>query len=246
MSGHSKWATTKHHKAAQDAKRSKMFQKFSKEIIVAATLGGPDPDSNPALKLAIAKAKAKSMPKANIEKAISKVAGGSKEAANYQSYLYSGTAYGGVNFVVSCLTDNFNRLSSNIKHYFNKHNGQLGKQGSVPYVFDQKGLIEFPNTVASEEEVMMSVLDAGAEDFKNEDGLFIITTEPSQFQKVKQELDETFKIENYTTAEVTYIPNSEVEVDKEKFQQIEEFVDLLEDDEDIQEVWHNATFFEQE
>ncbi|MGC7164564.1 YebC/PmpR family DNA-binding transcriptional regulator [Metamycoplasma hominis] len=240
MSGHSKWATTKNHKAAVDAKRSQMFQKFSKEIIVAATLGGPDPDSNPSLKLAIAKAKAKSMPKANIEKAIAKVAGGSKEAANYQSYLYSGTAFGGVNFIVSCLTDNFNRLSSNIKHFFSKHNGQLGKQGIIPYVFDQKGLIEFPSNVSSEEETMMTVLDAGAEDFRNEDGTYTIITSPSAFQKVKQALDETFKIENYTTAEVTYIPNTEIEVDEEKASQIEQFVDFLEDDEDVQEVWHNA------
>lgn len=240
MSGHSKWATTKNHKAAVDAKRSQMFQKFSKEIIVAATLGGPDPDSNPSLKLAIAKAKAKSMPKANIEKAIAKVAGGSKEAANYQSYLYSGTAFGGVNFIVSCLTDNFNRLSSNIKHFFSKHNGQLGKQGIIPYVFDQKGLIEFPSNVSSEEETMMTVLDAGAEDFRNEDGTYTIITSPSTFQKVKQALDETFKIENYTTAEVTYIPNTEIEVDEEKASQIEQFVDFLEDDEDVQEVWHNA------
>lgn len=240
MSGHSKWATTKHHKAAMDSKRAQMFQKFSKEIIVAATIGGPDPDSNPALKLAIAKAKAKSMPKANIEKAISKVSGGSKEGANFQSYLYSGTAFGGINFVVSCLTDNFNRLASNIKHYFNKYNGQLGKQGTVPYVFDQKGLIEFSKELASEEEVMMTVLDAGAEDFQVEEDLYIITTQPSDFQKVKQALDETFKIENYSTAEVTYISNSDVEVDEEKMEQLEKFVDLLEDDEDIQEVWHNA------
>ncbi|AZG68831.1 YebC/PmpR family DNA-binding transcriptional regulator [Mycoplasma struthionis] len=240
MSGHSKWATNKHHKAAQDAKRGVMFQKFSKEIIVAATLGGPDPESNPALKLAIAKAKAKSMPKANIEKAIAKVAGGSKEGANFQGYLYSGTAYGGINFVVSCLTDNFNRLSSNIKHYFNKHNGQLGKQGTVPYVFDQKGLIEFSADLANEEDVMMTVLEAGASDFYNEDGLYVVLTEPSKFQKVKQALDETFKIDNYTTAEVTYISNSDTEVDAEKLEQIEQFVSLLEDDEDIQEVWHNA------
>lgn len=217
MSGHSKWATTKHHKAAMDSKRAQMFQKFSKEIIVAATIGGPDPDSNPALKLAIAKAKAKSMPKANIEKAISKVSGGSKEGANFQSYLYSGTAFGGINFVVSCLTDNFNRLASNIKHYFNKYNGQLGKQGTVPYVFDQKGLIEFSKELASEEEVMMTVLDAGAEDFQVEEDLYVITTQPSDFQKVKQALDETFKIENYSTAEVTYISNSDVEVDEEKW-----------------------------
>lgn len=240
MSGHSKWATTKHHKAAMDSKRAQMFQKFSKEIIVAATIGGPDPDSNPALKLAIAKAKAKSMPKANIEKAISKVSGGSKEGANFQSYLYSGTAFGGINFVVSCLTDNFNRLASNIKHYFNKYNGQLGKQGTVPYVFDQKGLIEFSKELASEEEVMMTVLDAGAEDFQVEEDLYVITTQPSDFQKVKQALDETFKIENYSTAEVTYISNSDVEVEEEKMEQLEKFVDLLEDDEDIQEVWHNA------
>ncbi|WP_369991672.1 YebC/PmpR family DNA-binding transcriptional regulator [Mycoplasmopsis arginini] len=240
MSGHSKWATTKHHKAAMDSKRAQMFQKFSKEIIVAATIGGPDPDSNPALKLAIAKAKAKSMPKVNIEKAISKVSGGSKEGANFQSYLYSGTAFGGINFVVSCLTDNFNRLASNIKHYFNKYNGQLGKQGTVPYVFDQKGLIEFSKELASEEEVMMTVLDAGAEDFQVEEDLYVITTQPSDFQKVKQALDETFKIENYSTAEVTYISNSDVEVDEEKMEQLEKFVDLLEDDEDIQEVWHNA------
>ncbi|MBN4089483.1 YebC/PmpR family DNA-binding transcriptional regulator [Mycoplasma enhydrae] len=242
MAGHSKWATTKNRKAAMDSKRAKMFQKFSKEIIVAASLGGPDPDSNPSLKLAIAKAKAKSMPKANIEKAIAKVSGASKEAVNFQAYLYSGTAFGGINFVVSCLTDNFNRLASNIKHYFNKYNGQLGKQGTVPYVFDQKGLIEFPSDVASEEEVMMIALDAGAEDFKMEDDLYIITTQPSSFQAVKQALDEALAIENYSTAEVTYIPNSEIEIDAEKAEQLEKFVDFLEDDEDIQEVWHNAIF----
>ncbi|AXE60690.1 YebC/PmpR family DNA-binding transcriptional regulator [[Mycoplasma] phocae] len=240
MSGHSKWATTKNHKAAMDAKRSKLFQKFSKEIIVAATIGGPDPDSNPSLKLAIAKAKAKSMPKSNIEKAISKVAGGSKEGANFQGYLYSGTAFGGVNFLVSCLTDNFNRLSSNIKHYFNKHNGQLGKQGTIPYVFDQKGLIEFSNELANEEEVMMTVLEAGASDFVNEDNVYTIITDPSNFQKVKQAVDENFKIENYLTAEVTYLANSKIDVPEEKFNQIENFVDDLEDDEDIQEIWHNA------
>ncbi|ENY68664.1 Hypothetical protein MAU_4590 [Metamycoplasma auris 15026] len=240
MSGHSKWATTKHHKAAMDSKRAKMFQKFSKEIIVAATIGGPDPDSNPALKLAITKAKAKSMPKANIEKAILKVKGGSREGSDFQAYIYSGSAFGGVNFVVSCLTDNFNRLSSNIKHYFNKANGQLGKQGTASYVFDQKGLIEFEAGSLSEDEVMLVSLEAGAEDFKSEDGLFIITTKPSDFQKVKQAIDESFNIENYSTAEVTYIANSEVEVDEERAEKINKFVDLLEDDEDVQEVWHNA------
>ncbi|ACF07174.1 UPF0082 protein MCRO_0552 [Metamycoplasma arthritidis] len=240
MSGHSKWATTKNHKFAQDAKRSKMFQKFSKEIIVAATLGGADPDSNPALKLAIAKAKAKSMPKANIEKAIAKVAGGSKDGANYVSYLYSGTAMGGVTFLISCLSDNFNRLSSNIKHYFTKHNGQLGKQGAIPYVFDQKGIIEIAKSDAAEDELMMVALEAGASDFFSEDDSFIIYSEPTNFQVLKQTLDDNFKIENYLTAEVTYIANTEVDVDKAKLEQIEAFVSLLEDDDDIQEVYHNA------
>lgn len=242
MSGHSKWATTKAHKFAQDAKRSKMFQKFSKEIMVAATIGGPDPDANPSLKLAIAKAKSRSMPKANIEKAIAKVKGGGKEGNNYQSYLYSGTAFGGVNFLVSCLSDNFNRLASNMKHYFNRVNGNLGKQGSVPYVFEQKGIIEIPSNIASEDDVMMLVLDAGALDFQNENGNYIIYTEPNMFSKVKQAVDETFKIENYITSEITYIPNSFVDIPEDKNEQIEKFIDSLEDDEDVQEVFHNANF----
>ncbi|AWX69210.1 YebC/PmpR family DNA-binding transcriptional regulator [[Mycoplasma] anseris] len=244
MSGHSKWATTKNHKAAMDAKRSKMFQKFSKEIIVAATLGGPDIDSNPALKLAVAKAKAKSMPKANIEKAIAKVAGGNKDAANFQPYIYSGTAFGGINFIVNCLTDNFNRLSSNIKHYFNKYNGQLGKSGSIPYMFDQLGVIEFEKNLANEDEVMMVALDNGASDFKVEDNLYVIYSEPSNFSTLKQAIDEAFNIENYSTAEVTYIPNTYVDVDNQKAEQIENFVSFLEDDEDVQEVFHNANLVE--
>ena len=223
MSGHSKWATTKAHKFAQDAKRSQMFQKFSKEIMVAATIGGPDPDSNPALKLAIARAKSRSMPKANIDKAIAKVAGGAKDGNNFQSYFYSGTAFGGVTFLVSCLTDNFNRLSSNIKHHFLHANGSLGKQGSIPYVFEQKG-----------------TLDSGASDFEVEEENYVITTEPSQFSNVKQALDDAFKIENYSTSEVTYVPNSYVEISEDKVAQLEKFIDLLEDDEDVQDVYHNA------
>ena len=240
MSGHSKWATTKAHKFAQDAKRSQMFQKFSKEIMVAATIGGPDPDSNPALKLAIARAKSRSMPKANIDKAIAKVAGGAKDGNNFQSYLYSGTAFGGVTFLVSCLTDNFNRLSSNIKHHLLHANGSLGKQGSIPYVFEQKGILEFPKTVANEDDVMTVALDSGASDFEVEEENYVITTEPSQFSNVKQALDDAFKIENYSTSEVTYVPNSYVEISEDKVAQLEKFIDLLEDDEDVQDVYHNA------
>ncbi|KDE42166.1 transcriptional regulator [Metamycoplasma hyosynoviae] len=244
MSGHSKWATTKAHKFAQDAKRSKMFQKFSKEIMVAATIGGPDPDSNPSLKLAITKAKSRSMPKANIDKILAKFTGNAKqEGTNFQEVLYSGTAFGGVTFLIDCLTDNFNRLSSNIKHYFNHANGTLGKQGSIPYVFDKKGIIEFNKSLAPEDEVMMLALDAGASDFQVDETTYVITTEPSDFSTVKQTLDDSLKIENYITAEVTYIPNSTVEISVEdKQNQIEKFIDLLEDDEDVQEVYHNAEF----
>ena len=129
-----------------------------------------------------------------------------------------------------------------MKHYFNRVNGNLGKQGSVPYVFEQKGIIEIPSNIASEDDVMMLVLDAGALDFQNENGNYIIYTEPNMFSKVKQALDETFKIENYITSEITYIPNSFVDIPEDKNEQIEKFIDSLEDDEDIQEVFHNANF----
>ena len=242
MSGHSKWATTKVHKFAQDAKRSKMFQKFSKEIMVAATQGGPNPDANPALKLAIAKAKSRRMPKANIEKAIAKVAGDAKGSSNFTSLVYSGTAFGGVNFLVSCLTDNFNRLASNIKHYFTRVNGTLGKQGTVPYTFDYKGLIEIDSSIAPEDKVMEIVLEAGADDFVVEDNTYIIYTSPAAFSAVKQALDEQLKIENYLSSEVNYFPNSEVNLPEDKVEQFEKFVELLEDDDDVQEVIHNAIY----
>ena len=129
-----------------------------------------------------------------------------------------------------------------MKHYFNRVNGNLGKQGSVPYVFEQKGIIEIPSNIASEDDVMMLVLDAGALDFQNENGNYIIYTEPNMFSKVKQALDEAFKIENYITSEITYIPNSFVDIPEDKNEQIEKFIDSLEDDEDVQEVFHNANF----
>ncbi|QJG66937.1 YebC/PmpR family DNA-binding transcriptional regulator [Mycoplasma phocoenae] len=243
MSGHSKWATTKHHKAAQDAARSKIFQKFSKEIMVAASLGGPDPDANPSLRMAIAKAKARSMPKANIEKAIQKGAGGSKEGSDYKSYIYTATAYGGTNFIVTCLTDNFNRLASNVQHYFNKVNGQMGS-GKIPYVFDERGVLVIlkSETQASEEDLMMHALDNGALDFQTEDDQYIILSEPSDFQDLKKAIEDEFSIENFSTAEVSFVPNMEIEIPEDKVESFEKFLSLLEDDDDIQEVYHNATY----
>ncbi|MGX9340405.1 YebC/PmpR family DNA-binding transcriptional regulator [Mycoplasma sp. 3341] len=242
MSGHSKWATTKHHKAAQDAKRSKMFQKFSKEIMVAAALGGPDPDANPALRMAIAKAKARSMPKSNIEKAVQKGSGGSREGSNFKSYIYTATAFGGTNFIVSCLTDNFNRLASNIQHYFNKVNGQMGN-GKVPYTFDERGVLVIAKADnLNEEDLMMAALDGGAIDFITEDEQYVIYSNPEDFSELKKNIEQQFNIENFLTAEISYIPNMEVEIPADKVEKFENFLDTLEDDEDVQEVYHNAKF----
>ncbi|MBN0919362.1 YebC/PmpR family DNA-binding transcriptional regulator [[Mycoplasma] gypis] len=242
MSGHSKWATTKHHKAAQDAKRSKIFQKFSKEIMVAAALGGPDPDANPSLRMAVAKAKARSMPKSNIEKAIQKGAGGSKEGSNFKSYIYTATAFGGTNFIVSCLTDNFNRLSSNIQFYFNKANGQMGN-GKIPYTFDERGVLVLDKADnLNEEDLMMFALDNNAVDFISEDDQYVIYSEPADFINLKNALEKKFNIENFTTAEISYVPNMEIDIPEDKVEKFENFLNTLEDDDDVQEVYHNAKF----
>ncbi|MBU4690904.1 YebC/PmpR family DNA-binding transcriptional regulator [Mycoplasma zalophi] len=246
MSGHSKWATTKHHKAAMDAARSKIFQKFSKEIMVAASLGGPDPDANPALRLAIAKAKARSMPKANIEKAVQKGSGTSKEGADFKSYLYTATAFGGTNFIVTCLTDNFNRLASNIQYYFNKVNGQMGK-GTIPYTFDERGVLAIKKEDLKNDwdDVLMIAMDNGAVDFKEDEEEYTIYSEPSSFTELKKALETEANIENFSIAEISYIPNTEVVISGDKIEKFENFLDLLEDDDDIQEVYHNAVFDEE-
>ncbi|CAC13797.1 conserved hypothetical protein [Mycoplasmopsis pulmonis] len=239
MAGHSKWANIKHRKGAQDAARAKIFQKFAKEIYVAAVAGGPDVDSNPALRLAVNKAKSKSMPKVNIEKAIAKASGNSKSSSTYSEYIYSGTVSKGVQILVICLSDNFNRLSSNIKSYFNKAGGQLSKQGSIPYVYQQKGLIEIDKKLISEDKITEIALEAGAEDIQAEDNYYSITCEPSSFNQVSEFIEKATGFSEFLTREVSYIASDYVELDDESSEKVMAFIEKLENDEDVQAVYHN-------
>ncbi|VEU59315.1 YebC/PmpR family DNA-binding transcriptional regulator [Mesomycoplasma neurolyticum] len=238
MAGHSKWANIKHRKGAQDAIRGKIFAKFSKEIMIAAAKGGPDPETNSALRLAISKAKAKSMPKANIDKAISKATGTSKEGADFKEIIYSGTLPGGVVFLVISLTDNINRTISNVQALFKKANGTVGKQGSIPYVFEQLGVLEIDKSLADEETLMLFALENGANNFETTEESFEIYCEPGHFLKLKKAIDDQFNFE-YKTAEVSYIPNEYVVLEKERTAKILEHIERFEADDDVQEVFHN-------
>jgi len=236
MAGHSKWANIKHRKGAQDAKRAKIFARFSKEIMVAAAKGGPDPSSNSSLRLAITKAKAQSMPKKNIETAIAKATGGG-DASNYQEITYGGNI-NGVSFLVVYLADNPNRVAANVQASFKKVNGSVTGASAVSYVFDRKAIFEFSKDGKDEEETMMLAIESGAEDFESSDETYFVYADPSNFTQVKEGL-EAAGITEFKTAEVSYIPNNEVKVDKAKAEKILNFIDTLEDDEDIQNVYHN-------
>ncbi|WP_406616942.1 YebC/PmpR family DNA-binding transcriptional regulator [Mycoplasmopsis adleri] len=245
MSGHSHWAGIKHKKGANDAARGKIFQKMFKEIYVAATeLGGPDPDSNPALRLAIAKAKAKSMPKANIERALEKAKGGAKEGAKFVETLYNATISGGATFLVTTLSDNINRTTSSIQALFNRQNAKLGKTGTVPFQFDHKGVLEISKSLIDEDTLTLTAIENGAEDIEVTDDSYIITTSVENFNQCKTAIEKDLNITEFMQCEITYIPNSYVTFDAEKSQKIQEFIAKLEDDDDVQEVFHNIEFTE--
>lgn len=241
MAGHSKWANIKHRKGAQDAARAKLFAKFAKEIMVAAALGGPDPTSNSSLRLAISKAKAKSMPKSNIENAINKGAGTNKgEGSNFREIIYSGTLKGGIQLIVLCLTDNYNRLSSEIQYLFKKANGNIGKQGSIPYGFERKGLLELEIQNLNMEEFELAIMELDIEDYKIEDGFIEIYTNPSKFDFVKQNLEKA-GFGDFKTAEVTFISLDKIKIEnKEDAEQFLSTIERFEDNDDIQEVFHNV------
>lgn len=242
MAGHSHSANIAHRKGAQDAARGKIFQKLSKEIFVAASLG-PDPDMNPALKLAISKAKAKNMPKDNIERAIAK-ATGEKGANSYTELVFNATISGGATFIVVTLSDNVNRVKSNIQAYFNKQNASLGKTGQIPFAFDKKGIIEISKEVVSEEELMLVAVENGAEDIQTEEESFVILCAPENFSELKNALETQLNIEQFIQCEVTYIPNMYVSYDSEKETKLLDFVDKLKDDDDVQDVYHNIEISE--
>ncbi|HWR73466.1 MAG TPA: YebC/PmpR family DNA-binding transcriptional regulator, partial [Nitrospirota bacterium] len=207
MSGHSKWATTKHKKAAADSKRGKVFTKITKEITVAARLGGGDPGGNPRLRTAVAKAKAVSMPADNIKRAIQKGTGELPGVA-YEEITYEGYGPGGVALVIEVLTDNKNRTVSEIRHILDKLGGKMGENGCVSWMFHKKGYLVVSQSKTSEEKLMTLALDAGAEDMQTEDDNFVITTAPNDFEQVKKKIEEAGIVPD--AAEITMLPQTYV------------------------------------
>ena len=243
MAGHSKWSKIKNSKGAADQQRGKVFQKFSKEIYVAAKSGGPDPSSNPALRLKIEKAKAANMPNDNINRAIKK-ASSSGEGENYEEINYEGYGPNGVGVLVLALTDNRNRSATNIRVAFNKNGGSLGETGSVSYMFDRKGYIaiEREGLDIDEDTMMMSVLEAGVEELETSDDVFEIYTDPADLNDVRDALEaEGYKI---AQAESTMVPQTLMDIDPDKENQFRMMIEKLEDDDDVQEVFHNANLSE--
>lgn len=236
MAGHSKWATTKHRKFAQDAKRSSIFQKLAKEIYVAAKSGDPDPLNNSRLRLAIEKAKSENMPKENIERAIKK-ATNNIEGESYEEIRYEGYGPYGIAIMVDCLTDNRNRTAASIRSYFNKYGGKLGTDGSVSYLFQRRGIIVIDNTL-SEDEVMEAVIDAGALDFNVDFDFYEIITMPEDFLNVKKTLED-LGVKEFIKAEVVMLPNTYVNLKGEEKEKVQKLLDVIEEDDDVQAVYHN-------
>ena len=239
MSGHSKWATIKHAKGAADAKRGQLFTKFIKEISIAARMGGGDPNSNPRLRTAILKARASNMPKDNIERAIKK---GTGELGNavFEEKVYEGYGPAGVAILVEVLTDNNNRAAANVRNIFSKTGGNLGATGSVSYMFARKGVIEYDAEAVNEDEIMDAGLEAGAEDIVNEDGVITVTTDPNDFATVLEALQS--KGYESVSAEVSMVPDTYQALDNEQATKLQKLIDRLEEDDDVQNVYHNGEF----
>jgi len=237
MSGHSKWATTKHKKAATDAKRGKIFTKIGKEITVAARLGGGDPDGNPRLRTAVAKAKAVSLPAENIKRAIQKGTG-ELPGVSYEEINYEGYGPGGVAVILEVMTDNRNRTVSEIRNIFSKAGGNMGEAGCVSWMFHKKGYLVVSSAKAGEEKLMTLALEAGAEDMQVEDDNFVITTALNDFEKVKKALEDAgVPLE---LAEITMIPQTYVKIESQKeASQMMRLVETLEDNDDVQNVYAN-------
>ncbi len=237
MAGHSKWANIKHRKAAQDAKRGKVFTKLIRELVVAAKSGGPAPEDNPRLRAAMDKALGANMKKDTIEKAIARGAG-TGEGDDYEEVTYEGYGVGGIAVLVECLTDNRNRTVSDVRHAFSKRGGNLGTDGSVAYLFNRTGQISYPPG-ADEDQIMEAALEAGAEDVvSNDDGSIDVLTGWEDFLAVKEALlGEGLEPDN---AEVTMLASTTVPLDKEGAEKILALVDHLEDLDDVQNVYTNA------
>jgi YebC/PmpR family DNA-binding regulatory protein len=236
MAGHSKWAGIKHKKAIVDARRGKLFTKLARAITVAAREGGGDVDGNPALGLAVQKAKDASMPKDNIERAIAKGTGADKDAETFEAVLYEGYGPGGVAMLVEALTDNRNRTGSEIRNAFTKAGGNLGEPGSVAYLFDKKGLVVVDATRYSEDDLLPAV-EAGAEDIAVDDDVFEVITDPSDLTAVRSALEAAgIEIE---ASEVQQRPKTVVEIDAGVAGKLLRLIDVLEDNDDVDSVHAN-------
>ena len=239
MSGHSKWHSIKHKKAKEDAKRGNIFGKLSKSLMIAAREGGSgDPDNNFALANAIAKAKEYNMPQDNIDRSIKKGAGGD-DGERFETIMYEGYGPGGTALMVEAMTENKNRTAAEVRNMFSKSGGNLGETGCVGWLFERKGIILVDkNLIKDEEAFMLDVIDSGAEDIQEVDGIYEISTPPTEFMNVRKGLSAN-KID-VKSAEVTYVPKSSVEVSKKEAERVLRMINTLEDHDDIQNVYSNV------
>ncbi len=238
MAGHSKWNNIKRRKGAQDAKRGKVFQKMSREIYVAAKSGGADPEMNPTLRLAVEKSKGMNVPNDVIQRAIDK-ATGADDDAHFDEVVYEGYGPGGIAVLVYTLTDNRNRTATNIRTAFNKNGGNLGEDGSVSYMFNRKGRIMIERTDEIDEDMLMlEALEAGAEDIESSEEGFEIITDPQSFIEVKEALEQAGF--SFASSEIEMIPTIETPIAPEHEESFEMMIETLEDDDDVQDVYHNG------
>ncbi|RWZ51687.1 YebC/PmpR family DNA-binding transcriptional regulator [Labedella phragmitis] len=237
MSGHSKWATTKHKKAVIDQRRAKSFAKLIKNIEVAAKMGGADLSGNPTLVDAVQKAKKTSVPNDNIDRAIKRGAGLTGEVVEYTTIMYEGYAANGVALLIECLTDNKNRAAAEVRTAMSRNGGAMADPGSVAYNFARKGLIVVPAEGTTEDDILTAVLDAGAEEVVAEDETFEVFTEPSDLVATRTALQDAGI--DYDSADVAFVPNLKIDVDAETARKVFRLIDALEDSDDVQNVYSN-------
>ena len=238
MSGHSKWATTKHKKAVVDAKRGKLFAKLVKNVEVAARTGGGDPAGNPTLFDAIQKAKKSSVPNENIDRAVKRGSGQEAGGAQYENITYEGYGPGGVAVLVECLTDNRNRAASDVRVAFTRNGGRMADPGSVSYLFNRKGVIIVEKTKdLTEDDVLLAVLDAGAEEVNDLGESFEVISEPTDLVAVRTALQDAGI--DYESADAAFLPSSEIDLDEDQARKVFKMIDALEDSDDVQDVYAN-------
>lgn len=244
MSGHSKFSNIKHKKEKSDAQRAKIFTKIGREIAVVVKAGGPDPEVNGKLKDVIAKARANNMPNDNVQRCIKKAAG-EDMADNYEEIIYEGYGPSGVAVIVETLTDNRNRTAADMRHYFDKYGGNLGQTGCVTFMFDTRGVIVVEGEGADEETLMMEALDAGADDFSAEEDFFEIVTAPENFGKVREAIENGgYKI---ASAEIMRLPQTTVTLSSDDdLKNMNKLIEMLEDNDDVQNVYHNCELPEED